>query len=768
MSLDLDLIYPNFNLTMDKSSNKKVYQFESFRLDGAHRMLYRGGEEVSLAPKAVETLLILVERRGEILSKEELMDAIWTDAVVEESNLAKYLHVLRKTLGERQNGVPFIETFRRRGYRFNGDVEICDGLPQNVAAVDTAKVSNPEIVPQHSIEQYGNVLRFVEKTQPDGARLEAVPQPDPGAILPPQTVLRRRFPLVAACVAIFLFLSLFFLRNWNVPSTGTSTKAKNDLSILRLTNGSAPLDATISPKGDYFVYHEQDGDIAHLWLQQTGQSKRVEIISPVKKIIGGKTFSPDGQYVYFVARDSTESVLELFRVPTLGGTPSKILKGVSTAVSFSPDGQQMVFRRDQLETSLIIANAAGTEERVLLTWPKEQGHLGHPEWSPDGARIAYSEADLTGVSINSINLQTGVTEPLSPEKWANCYRIGWTRDGEGLVFIGTKLGEGLTTRRDQVYYLSILSGDASRLTTDGNRYQIESLGITENDEILAVPMNRSSQIWEMNANGDAQTAARITGGAADGRAGLAALPDGRIAYIARMGNNINVWLSGPHGEDARQLTFEPPVVEEVRSAADGSFLIFSSEINGMAHLYRIDADGSNLRQLTFDPSYEVDSTVSPAGKWIVYTSQTARPTSFKTSLQKIPSEGGQPVLLADFECRTPHYSPDGKFISCFYENNLAVVSSENGALVKVFKPVETPYFNCGAKWSPDGRDLIYVARRKDFSNLWRQPVDGGKPQPLTDFTSDDIYNFAFSTDGSRLYVARGSQIRDVVLIKDFR
>src|SRR5262245_25574657 len=107
---------------MDKLSSNKVYEFGGFRLDGLHKMLYRGDREVTLVPKAVETLLVLVERRGEILSKNELMEAIWSDLVVEESNLAFYLHVLRKTLGSQNDGRPYIETFRRRGYRFNADL----------------------------------------------------------------------------------------------------------------------------------------------------------------------------------------------------------------------------------------------------------------------------------------------------------------------------------------------------------------------------------------------------------------------------------------------------------------------------------------------------------------------------------------------------------------------------------------------------------------------------------------------------------------------
>ncbi|HSI87911.1 MAG TPA: winged helix-turn-helix domain-containing protein [Pyrinomonadaceae bacterium] len=111
---------------MDKPSRQKSYEFADFRVDADNRMLYRRGKEIQLAPKAVETLLALIERRGEIVSKGTLIDAVWPETVVEESNLFLYLSVLRKTLGKQTNGDQWIETLRRRGYRFNGDIRLIE------------------------------------------------------------------------------------------------------------------------------------------------------------------------------------------------------------------------------------------------------------------------------------------------------------------------------------------------------------------------------------------------------------------------------------------------------------------------------------------------------------------------------------------------------------------------------------------------------------------------------------------------------------------
>ena len=75
-------------------------------------------------------------------------------------------------------------------------------------------------------------------------------------------------------------------------------------------------------------------------------------------------------------------------------------------------------------------------------------------------------------------------------------------------------------------------------------------------------------------------------------------------------------------------------------------------------------------------------------------------------------------------------------------------------------------FSTGAKWTPDGRSLTYLVHRQNSGNVWVQPV-GKPPRPLTTFTKGYIYRHVFSNDGTRLYVARGHQIRDAVLIKNF-
>ena len=104
------------------SVEEQFYEFGPFRLDVTERVLLRQGKPVQLTLKAFDTLLVLVERRGHIVEREELMKTVWPDSFVEEGNLTVTISVLRKVLEGGEDGHSYIETVPRRGYRFTAEV----------------------------------------------------------------------------------------------------------------------------------------------------------------------------------------------------------------------------------------------------------------------------------------------------------------------------------------------------------------------------------------------------------------------------------------------------------------------------------------------------------------------------------------------------------------------------------------------------------------------------------------------------------------------
>jgi DNA-binding winged helix-turn-helix (wHTH) protein len=104
---------------------KAFYDFASFRVDPVKRRLLCEGQPVPLATKAFDTLLVLVENRGRVVDKDELMKRVWPDSFVEEANLTQNIFTLRKALGEGPTEHQYIVTVPRRGYRFVATVKEC-------------------------------------------------------------------------------------------------------------------------------------------------------------------------------------------------------------------------------------------------------------------------------------------------------------------------------------------------------------------------------------------------------------------------------------------------------------------------------------------------------------------------------------------------------------------------------------------------------------------------------------------------------------------
>jgi DNA-binding winged helix-turn-helix (wHTH) protein/pimeloyl-ACP methyl ester carboxylesterase len=120
------------------SAVRGAYRFGPFHLDVRERRLSRGGEVIPLRLKVFDTLLVLVENAGRLVTKQELLDTVWPETTVEENNLNHNVSVLRKALGEKATGQQYIETVPRVGYRFAAPVDA--GVPQTGAsAASTAK-----------------------------------------------------------------------------------------------------------------------------------------------------------------------------------------------------------------------------------------------------------------------------------------------------------------------------------------------------------------------------------------------------------------------------------------------------------------------------------------------------------------------------------------------------------------------------------------------------------------------------------------------------
>jgi len=137
--------------------NNHVYEFGPFRLDASDHLVFRGDELVSLPPKAVELLAVLVANGGRVLSKEELLNRVWPETHVEEANLSHQIYKLREALGDDGSGEKYIQTLPRRGYRFVAKVTVQDPVADLIfeehsrAQIVVEVDDEPEKIPETQI-----------------------------------------------------------------------------------------------------------------------------------------------------------------------------------------------------------------------------------------------------------------------------------------------------------------------------------------------------------------------------------------------------------------------------------------------------------------------------------------------------------------------------------------------------------------------------------------------------------------------------------------
>src|SRR5215471_4902380 len=134
--------------------NRHFYEFGPFRIDTRNRQLLRENEIVPLKAKAVDTLLLLIESRGDVVAKDELMQRLWPDSFVEEANLTQNIYTLRKALGS-----DYIQTIPRRGYRFVAEVKEAHLAPEVIVIKERTRTRvsyEEEFEPGEQIEA-GNV-----------------------------------------------------------------------------------------------------------------------------------------------------------------------------------------------------------------------------------------------------------------------------------------------------------------------------------------------------------------------------------------------------------------------------------------------------------------------------------------------------------------------------------------------------------------------------------------------------------------------------------
>jgi DNA-binding winged helix-turn-helix (wHTH) protein/Tol biopolymer transport system component len=716
--------------------------FDEFELDLETAELRRNGSKTILPGQPFRVLVTLLDRPGQLVTREELKRELWpSDTFVDfDQSLNKAVNRLREALSDSAERPRFIETLPKRGYRFVGAIQTGDS---EMVIANLARQSAGQVFPVAS-----GPGRHVS-----GKELSSELEASRAA-----RSYRRWYIAGAILTAVAVAIAVVAVFKWRARP---KVPELSNIRITKLTDSGRAQDVAISPDGRYVVYSLGDANEESLHLRQVATRSDVEILSRGPGF-HGLTFSPDGTYVYFVRSDRNEPYFKnLYSVPVLGGSTHRMIADVDSPVSFSPDGSQFVFERAVVARNVVelrIANADGSGEHVLATIQNGDAGLFQPgpSWSRDGRTIIcpFRIRDKeTRWILAAVSVSSGAVREIYSDRTA-FGRPVWLHDGNLLIPRYDTAYE-----RSQLWTLSYPDGKARRFTNDLTDYD-QPLDIArDGNTVVAVATTVVSNIWEAAAD-NPSTATQITFGQLP-MIYVAETADGRLLSS---GGDGQVWMIRADGQrEAFADLHEAGWLETC-----GDLVLLTSFEADTVTLTRVNQDASRtLKLFSGDLTYP---GCSRDGRFAYYVNRH-RPQK----VWRISTEGGSPVEIGagmgEGVAGSLDGSPDGTLLSypfIQYRPNawkLAVLPASGGPAIKIF---DVPGGTSRARWSPAGASLQYLVQQNGATNLWEQPLTGGKPRQLTKFTSGRIFDFNWSSDHRRLLLTRGDVSSDVVLLSSLR
>jgi Tol biopolymer transport system component/DNA-binding winged helix-turn-helix (wHTH) protein len=683
----------NFKATMNQQP-QHIYEFGPFRLDAAEHLLLRAGETVPLTPKAFDLLLALIERHGRLLEKDELLKLVWPDTFVEEANLASNISLLRKALGEGENGQRYIETVPKRGYRFVAGV--------NKVEDDRAE---PTIQEQPGLE---SVVAEGEQAANAGELITAQPAVKAENL----TSKVNRFQRSAFIALAALILSggglLYYVLRPPLPP-----KVAASVQITNTGRGKAFYSPTGYSMSSALV---TDGPRLYFtqgtWLTQVSSTGGEAVRIPESfssSTIGD--ISPNRAEL-LVSRGGDEIEGSLWVLPVLGGAPRRLGDLLGHDATWTPDGRQIVYANG---SSLYLAKSDGTESHKFVT---VDGRPYWPRWLPDGSRLRFtvtnkqnSSASLWEVAADGAN-----PHPLLPG-WnnpANECCGNWTADGRYFVFQSTRnRTTNIWARREQAGLFRRGSQEPVQLTIGPLNYYFPAPSL-DGKKLFVVGEQQRGELVRYDAK--TQQLVSYLGGKSHEHLDFSR--DGEwVAYVSYPEGNL--WRSKVDGEQRRQLSFPPMRAVLPRWSPDGKQIVFTASTPGKPwKTYLISADGGTPQQLTPDERTEGDPGWSPDGNTLVFAARTARDPSnsaiylleMKTrQLSKLPGSEG---------LQSPRWSPDGRYLAAHN------VGLQNRLLLFDFTIQKWTELLAGQRaggphWSRDGKYIYFGSGHEGGRAIFR-------------------------------------------------
>jgi Tol biopolymer transport system component len=596
----------------------------------------------------------------------------------------------------------------------------------------------------------------------ESARVQLPPRSGAPATPLSRRMSRRSLGAALAVIAV----AAIALAAWKM--SGRRPAAVTAEQISRITNDGTAAVAAISPDGRHIVHIKNIKGQPSLWVRQVTTQNELQIVPPAAVRYMGAAYSKDGNDVLYVTYPTGDTWGTLYRVSALGGQPQPVTRDVDSGVAVSPDGKRLAFVRYQLtrqgtRSQLLTVAADGTDERVVATRTTQLFASVSPSWSDDGTRILTAvRTQDAKLAIAIVTVATGEVRDV-PGEWMSVGGFDWLADGQTFLVSATTA----LSQPAQLWQVGAVDGGRSRITTDLTYYGAVSIS-GDGRTMAAVQIEALASVFVARASSEV---IRLTSGRApDGIAGLTWTPDGRVIFSTVRGGKAQLFTVVPGQTAPQPLPSSLEAAGGPAIALGGKHLLFHGLDSVGWRIWLSGVGGESARPLSNGPN-DYNPIVSRDGRWIYFTGVAGGlPAAYKTALA-----GGEITRLGQENFFPSDLLPDGQILgiawlrddSGVFSRTLAVLSPD-GTIERRLTDVpllDGPVvpFSLNPRVTPDGNAVSFVDRKDGVPNLWTKPIQGGTARRLTSFEDDEIFSFAWSSQGD-LAVAKGHLASDVIVL----
>jgi Tol biopolymer transport system component/DNA-binding winged helix-turn-helix (wHTH) protein len=612
---------------MDGNKTANSYIFGAFQLDTSRMLLQKGERLIPITRKRLGLLVLLLENAGNLLTKDEIIEQIWPDQDVDESNLANNIYALRQLIEEDSRNPQLIVTVPGRGYKFIGEVQIIG--------------PNPPVAPE------------------------------PPEVKENPRTRSRNLPWIAmGGVAILVSVGIYLASRSGFFQSASPGPIDFPIPLTALPGTERYPALSYDGRFIAFTWGGEQLQNQNIYVKQTIDGQPIRITSH-PNTESYPTWSPDGRYIAFLRQDNEPSEPgHLLIIPALGGTERELGR-VDGGLDWSPDGKYIVvtgLHAPEGGGGLNLISVEGQEHRRLS--PKDNSEPSFdssPRFSPDGRSIAFlrwksdAECDIFVADVSSGEMkQISVSRrPIVADS------LQWSVDGKRLYFISKRAG-----------YLNLWQIDREggeptvvpNFTTPLTYYSIARRAnmlayVYEQRDTLIKVTNPAGASCQINSS-LTDTTPRFS-------------PDGSmIVFNSDRSGGDEIWLAKTDCSDLRQLTnFNEIGIGSPRWSPDGTRIAFDRRGNGTSDIYTIAINGTDLQKLT-NTTGQTGTTGSntmpswsPDGSWIYFTSNRAAPY-LKNQIWKVPATGGEAIRVTRNDGWEPISSSDGQTIFFNHYNRI--------------------------------------------------------------------------------------------------